>query len=768
MKICAYKNIILLACIPFSISLKGYSQRKISSKPQLNAAEKLTKYVDPYIGTGFHGHVFVGANVPFGAVQLGPTNLSQGWDWCSGYHISDSTIVGFQHTHLSGTGIGDLGDISFMPTNGPVKVSKGTLQDPKSGYFSLFDHKDEVVKPGYYSVKLKRYGIGVRLTASKRVGFHEYTYPASAQSHLIIDLQEGIGWDQPAETFIKLVNNHTIEGYRFSKGWAADQRIYFTAVLSKPIKEFSVYDSTALKQGVILKAQKVKGVITFSTSNGEKVLVKVGISPVSSANALLNINQEIPGWDFNTVVTGADGAWNIELQKIRIRADSLSQLKKFYTAMYHTMVAPSIFNDVNGDYWGADKKIHKHASFTNLTTFSLWDTYRANNPLYTIIQPERVSDMINTMLAIYQQQGTLPVWHLMANETNCMVGNSAVAVIVDAYLKGFKGFDAKLAYQAVKSTQMQDQRGLKYVKELGYIPADSTTQSVAMGLEYAIDDWCTSQMALKMAKAADYRYFSERAKNYRNYFDKQTGFMRGKISATQWRTPFSPFESRHEKDDYTEGNAWQYTWLVPQDVEGLIALQGSEQQFIKKLDSLFIVKGDLGKEHSPDISGLIGQYAHGNEPSHHIAYLYAYAGQPWKTAEKIRYVLDNFYTAKPDGIIGNEDVGQMSAWYVLSAMGFYPANPANGIYVFGSPVINEATLNVGKGKKFHIIVKNNSAVNRYIQSITLNGADYKKSFLPHRDIVKGGQLVIIMGNKPDSSWGIAPVNRPVSNVVYKR
>ncbi|MDB5023984.1 MAG: hypothetical protein JWP78_1739 [Mucilaginibacter sp.] len=768
MKICSYKSIILPVCVLFFISLKGFSQHKAVSKQRPAAPEKLTKYVDPYIGTGFHGHVFVGANVPFGAVQLGPANISQGWDWCSGYHISDSTIAGFGHTHLSGTGIGDLGDISFMPTNGLVKVFKGTLQDPESGYFSLFNHKDEVVKPGYYGVKLKRYGIGVRLTASKRVGFHEYTYPASAQSHLIIDLQQGIGWDQPVETFIKLVNNHTIEGYRFSKGWAADQRIYFTAVLSKPIKEFAVYDSTALKQGVILKAQKVKGVITFSTGNGEKVLIKVGISPVSSANALMNINQEIPGWDFNKVVSGADKAWNTELRKIRIRADSLSQLKKFYTAMYHTMIAPSIFNDVNGDYWGTDKKIHRHAPFTNLTTFSLWDTYRANNPLYTIIQPERVSDMINTMLAIYQQQGSLPVWHLMANETNCMVGNSAVPVIVDAYLKGFKGFDVKLAYQAVKATQMQDQRGLKYVKELGYIPADSTAQSVAMGLEYAIDDWCASQMALKMGNTADYRYFSKRAKNYRNYFDSQTGFMRGKISATQWRTPFSPFESRHEKDDYTEGNAWQYTWLVPQDVEGLIALEGSEQQFIKKLDSLFIVKGDLGKEHSPDISGLIGQYAHGNEPSHHIAYLYAYAGQPWKTAEKVRYILDNYYTAKPDGIIGNEDVGQMSAWYVLSAMGFYPANPANGVYVFGSPVINEATLNLAKGKKFHITVKNNSAVNKYIQNITLNGIDYKKSYLPHQDIVKGGRLVIMMGNQPGGTWGVAPAGRPVSNVVYER
>jgi predicted alpha-1,2-mannosidase len=749
------KYFIAACCAVFSISV--FAQKKHT--PSKNKTD-LTKYVDPYIGTGFHGHVFVGANVPFGAVQLGPTNLSKGWDWCSGYHISDSTIVGFQHTHLSGTGIGDLGDISFMPTTGAIHVMKGTLADPQNGYFSLFSRKDEIVKPGYYSVKLKRYNVDVKLTASNRVGFHQYIFPASKESHILIDLQEGIA-DVVTDTYIKMVNKYTIEGYRFSRGWARDQRIYFTAVFSKPIEKFAVYDTTALQQGVSLKARAVKGVITFATKTGEKVFVKVGISPVSSANALLNINKEIPDWNFNKVINDAHTAWNAELQKIRIQADSLSQLKKFYTAMYHTMVAPSTFNDVNGDYWGTDKKVHNSTSFTNLTTFSLWDTYRSANPLYTIMQPERIKDIINTMLAIYQQQGRLPVWHLMANETNTMVGNSAVPVIVDAYLKGFRGFDGELAYQAVKTTQMQDLRGLKFVKKQGFIPADSTVESVAMGLEYAIDDRCVAQMAKKMGKQADYEYFSKRAKYYQNYFDKQTGFMRGKISATEWRTPYSPFVSRHEKDDYTEGNGWQYTWLVPQDVEGLISLQGGDAGFIKKLDSLFIVKGELGKEASPDISGLIGQYAHGNEPSHHIAYLYTYAGQPWKTQEKVRQILNDFYTTKPDGIIGNEDVGQMSAWYVLSALGIYQVNPANGAYVFGSPIINNAVIMQPLGKTFRIVVKNNNSTNKYIKAVTLNGKAYKHNFLFHNELVKGGELVITMTDQP-SSFGADRGVRPKS------
>jgi predicted alpha-1,2-mannosidase len=720
----------------------------------------LTQYVDQLIGTGFHGHVFVGANVPFGAVQLGPTQLSKGWDWCSGYHISDSTIIGFQHTHLSGTGIGDLGDVSFMPTTGVINVNKGDIKNPKGGYFSLFSHKDEVIKPGYYGVRLKKYNINVQLTASKRVGFHQYTFPAAKQANIIIDLAEGIA-DIPTETYIKQVNNTTIEGYRYSRGWARAQRIYFTAIFSKPITKFAVYDSTAVQNGSTLTGKQVKGVISFASKAGEKVFVKVGISPVSIANALLNINTEIPGWDFNQVVANAKSEWNKELQKLTIKADSVSQLKKFYTAMYHTMIAPSIFNDVNGDYMGTDKQVHKKAAFNNLTTFSLWDTYRSANPLYTIMQPERVPDMINTMLAIYKEQGKLPVWHLMANETNTMVGNSAVPVVVDAYLKGFKGFDASLAYEAVKATQMQDVRGLKFVKQLGYIPADSTRENVAMGLEYAINDWCIAQMAHKMGKTEDEQYFSKRAKYYQNYFDKQTHFMRGKVSATEWRTPFNPFESRHEQDDFTEGNAWQYTWLVPHDVEGLIALQGGEQPFIKKLDSLFVVQGDLGKEHSPDISGLIGQYAHGNEPSHHIAYLYAYVGQPWKTADKVRFILDNFYTTKTDGIIGNEDVGQMSAWYVLSTLGFYPVNPANGMYVFGSPRVNEATINLPAGKKFHILVKKNSTANKYIAGVTLNGKPHLLNYLPHSSLAAGGELVITMAAKP-TTFGTAVANRPRS------
>lgn len=756
------KKQICLAGLLALFSLNSFSQSHRSTP--LKKAAGLTQYVDPYIGTGFHGHVFVGASVPFGAVQLGPTNISQGWDWCSGYHISDSTIVGFQHTHLSGTGIGDLGDISFIPTTGDVKVTKGTIKDLQSGYTSLFSHKDEVVKPGYYKVKLKRYDIGVELTASTRVGMHKYTFPASNDAHIVIDLQEGIGWDRPMETYIKQVDKNTICGYRFSKGWAVDQRIYFTAVFSKPIKTFAVYDSTASATGTELKGRKVKGVISFSTTKGEVVYAKVGISPVSAENAMLNIKTEIPGWDFNKVVADADKAWNTQLQKITIKADSLSQMKKFYTAFYHTMIAPSVFNDVNGEYWGTDKKVHKNTGFNNVTTFSLWDTYRANNPLSTIVHPEHTNDMINSMLAIYQQQGSLPVWHLMANETNCMVGYSAVPVVADALLKGYKGFDANLAYEAMKTTAMQDARGIKFVKKLGYIPADSTAESVSMGMEYAIDDWCIAQVAKKMGKQDDYAYFSKRGQYYKNYYDPKAGFMRGRLSETAWRTPYSPFISIHEHGDFTEGNGWQYTFLVPQDVEGLISLLGGQAKFNTKLDSLFIAQGDMGKFKSNDISGLIGQYAHGNEPSHPMTYFYAYSGQPWKTAEKVRYILNDFYTDKTDGIIGNEDVGQMSAWYVLSALGFYSVNPANGLYVFGSPIINEATLKLQGNKTFHVVVKNNGPQNKYINAMQLNGKTYNKTYFAHTDIINGGELVITMGDKPGTVWGVGDANKAVSEL----
>ncbi|HEX6180282.1 MAG TPA: GH92 family glycosyl hydrolase, partial [Chitinophagaceae bacterium] len=548
---------------------------------------------------------------------------------------------------------------------------------------------------------------------------------------------------------------------RYSTGWAKDQRIYFTAIFSRPMTAFSVYEDTVKQTGTEMDTVKVKGVVHFTTQASEKIVVKVGISPVSTKNALANITAEIPHWDFDRVKAAAYAAWNHELGKITIRSGDTSMLRTFYTSLYHTMVAPSIFNDHNGEYLGSDKKVH-HSSSTNLTTFSLWDTYRGANPLFTIFQQKRTGDMVNSMLAIYQQQGKLPVWHLMGNETNTMPGNSGIHVVTDAYLKGITGFDTSLAWEAVKTSAMLDERGLNYVKKYHFIPADSMVESVAMGLEYAIADWGIAQMARKMGKVADHEYFRDRAKNYTYYLDPSTRFMRGRIAETKWRTPFSPFEAKHMKDDFSEGNSWQYTWLVPHDVEGLMELLGGEEAFIKKLDSLFVIRGSMGKDASADITGLIGQYAHGNEPSHHIAYLYAFAGQPWKTADKVRFILDSMYTPTTDGLCGNEDVGQMSAWYVLSALGFYQVNPANGMYVFGSPLVDEARITMDNGKAFRIIVKNNSAANKYIQSMTLNGSEYSTSFILYKNIVAGGDLVITMGPAPSATWGVAKESRPSS------
>lgn len=729
----------LIPCIFGTVfCLSSTLQAQEKNNAAATGSSRLTQFVDPYIGTGGHGHVFLGASVPFGAVQLGPTNASSGWDWCSGYHYSDSTIVGFSHTHLSGTGIGDLGDISILPS---IDNSR-----------ALYTHDQEQVKPGYYAVHMAPSKIFAELTASERVGFHRYTFPASNTAKISINLRQGIGWDGPVETYIKMINDTTIAGYRYSKGWANDQRIFFTAIFSKPIEKFIASDSTALLKGTEFKGRNLIGTAHFKTRDKEQIQIRVGISPVSMENAAMNIQAEVPAWNFDQLVEKADEAWNKELNKLVVKTNILKDKKNFYTALYHTMIAPSTFNDHNGDYRGTDKKVYKNAGFTNLTTFSLWDTYRAAHPLYTIIQPKRVNDMISTMLAIYQQQGKLPVWHLMGNETNTMVGNPAIPVIADAYLKGFSSFNPELAFEAMKSTMMMDERGLNFVKKFGYIPADSTVESVAMGLEYSIADWSLAQVALKMKKMDDYAYFQKRGKNYENYFDKSTNFMRGRLGKNTWRTPFDPINSVHRADDFTEGNAWQYTWLVPQDPEGLIKLMGGKTPFIKKLDSLFITEGHLGADASPDISGLIGQYAHGNEPSHHITYLYAYANQPWKTAKHVRYILNNLYTDKPDGLSGNEDVGQMSSWYIFSALGFYPANPVSGAYVFGSPLFDEATINLESGKKFNIRVISNSPENIYIQNITLNGKTHNSAFIKHQDITNGGNLVIKMGKQPSKTW----------------
>lgn len=698
------------------------------------SAQDYTQYVNPFIGTGGHGHVFLGANVPFGNIQAGPTQKKQGWDWCSGYHYSDSTVIGFGQMHLSGTGIGDLGDVSLLPMTNPSQ------REVK------FSHRAEYVRPGYYSVMLAS-GIRVELTATQRVAFHRYSFPADAtKGYIALNLAQGIGWDKMTSCKFKQESDKTVTGFRMSEGWAKDQRVYFVAEFSEPVKlEENERDTI--------------GIFSVASTN-QPLLVKVGISAVSVENARENLQQELPGWNFASVVAKANADWNRELSKIAIKTQDERAKRIFYTALYHTMIAPSVFSDVNGEYRGADGKTHK-GDFTDYTTFSLWDTYRAAFPLMTLIQPEMQRDLAETMLHIFKQQGKLPVWHLMGNETDCMVGNPGIPVLVDIALKGFN-VDKKAVFEAVKASAMRDERGMGLLKKYGYIPCDldPEKETVAKGLEYALADACIAKLAKQLGKTEDYKYFYKRSQSYRDfYFDKQTKFMRGVTSDHKFREPFDPFSTVHRQDDYTEGNAWQYVWLVPHDVHGLVAAFGGEKPFVSKLDSLFIVNGDMGAEASPDITGLIGQYAHGNEPSHHILYMYNYVGQPWKGADKIRYVLANLYHDDFDGLSGNEDVGQMSAWYILSSVGFYQVDPAGGRYVFGSPLFDEATLNVGNGKTFRVVAHNNSSENKYIQSAKLNGKPYTRSYIDFKDIVRGGTLEFVMGNKP-SQFGVKPSDRP--------
>lgn len=733
-----------LCCFIAVATLLSCNNMKVERQSPAN----LSAYVDPYIGTGGHGHVFLGANVPFGFVQLGPTQHTRGWDWCSGYHYSDSVLAGFSHLHLSGTGIGDLGDVALLPVVGNEREQ-------------MFRHENEVVKPGYYAVKLDGTGIGVELTATARTGFHKYTYPpmANGKAGMLIDLKYGIGWDEPVEGFVTQENDSVISGYRISTGWAKYQQVYFSMTFSQPIARFEVSEADNFSGAPSLTAKNVFGKAQFDLPAGTPLYVKVGLSAVSIDNAKLNLETEQPGWNFERTAKNATDAWNRELNRIRIKTGNEDVKKVFYTALYHSMFAPSLFCDVNGDYRGSDRAVHQRPAFKNYTTFSLWDTYRAAHPLATLIHKEQSADYGRTMIAIFNEQGKLPVWHLMGNETDCMVGNPAIPVLADLVLKGFD-VDKEAAYQAMKASAMLDERGLGYLREYGYIPYDKEPEALSKSMEYALADWSLAQVAKQLGKQDDYDYFVKRSKAYTHYFDPKTGFMRGLSSDGKFRTPFNPFESVHRDNDYTEGNAWQYTWLVPHDVHGLIGLFGSDEAFISKLDSLFTAEGDLGANASPDISGLIGQYAHGNEPSHHILYLYAYVGQPWKTAEKVRQVLTTLYTSHPDGLSGNEDVGQMSAWYILSALGFYQVAPAGGVYVFGSPLIDEATLDVGDGKTFNIIAHHNSDRNIYIQKVMLDGEPYTKSYINYADIVAGGTLEFFMGDRPSDTFGVAKEDRP--------
>ena len=718
------KNLIMAALV-----LAGCSQKPLS----------YTDYVDTKIGTGGHGHVFVGANVPFGLVQLGPTSIPEQWDWCSGYHDSDSTVIGFSHTHLSGTGIGDLFDVTVMPVTGEVNYSRGTEEEPQSGLWSYADRTQEVTRPGYYSVPLIRYGIKAEMTATNRVGLHRYTFPASDDAGIVIDLENGGCWDDPTETFIEACGDNAVRGYRYSKGWADAQRIYFYAEFSKPFTDLRIHSVNYMP--LYARAD-------FSTTEGEQILMKVALSPVSMEGAAANMAAELPGWDFEATADAADKAWNGELSKIDIETADEQARKVFYTALYHSMIAPATFCDVNGDYRGADGKTYADPGYTTYTTFSLWDTYRAAMPLYSIFQSGRYVDFINTMLAIYKEQGKLPVWHLHGCETDCMVGNPGIPPVADAIVKEFEGFDYELAMEAMKASALRPDRGQDFRMKYGYIPNDLFGESVAYDLEYALADGALAQAAKKMGKEEDYQHFLNRSKSYVHLFDHELQFLRGKDSKGRFRTEYSPFASTHRADDYCEGNGWQYTWLVPHDFKGLVSCFGSKEAFLTKLDELFTVSSVVeGQETSPDISGLIGQYAHGNEPSHHILYFYTMAGQPWKTADKVREVLATMYSDQPDGLSGNEDVGQMSSWYVLSSLGFYEVEPASARYWFGTPLFDKASVEVAGGT-FTVIAENNSDENRYIQSVKLNGKTYTKGYIEHKDIAAGGELVLTMGAEP--------------------
>ena len=695
--------------------------------------QNLTQYVNQYVGTGGHGHTFMGANVPFGLVQLGPTEPTRGWDWCSGYYYDDDELIGFGHMHLSGTGIGCLGDVAFLP----VKDFKQTS--------TRFKHEAEKVHPGYYSLQLTDPNVLVELTATERCGFHRYTFKDGAKAQLALDLSQCIGWDKLNDCLLTQESTTRLTGFRRSNGWAADRRIYFSIDFSQPV--------------TVHRLDSMERVVVSVADNTKPLLVKVALSPVSIDKAKLNMQAEMAGWDFDATVKAADDAWNRELARIQIQTNDQTKKRVFYTAMYHLMTSCSKFNDVDREYRGADGKVHK-ADFTNYTTLSLWDTYRAAHPLMTVAFPEMQRDFAQTFLNIYKQQGRLPVWHLMGSETDCMVGNPGAIVLADLTMKGFVE-DKELALEALKATQMKDIRSLGLLKEHGYIPwnLEPENETVAKALEYCAADDGVAKVAKLLGKVDDYEYFFNRSRSYKKYYDPETRFMRAVGTDGKFRLPFNPFFAEHRTNDYTEGNAWQYTFLVPHDVKGLIQLFGSDKAFMSKLDSLFFVEGWAGDNASPDMSGMTGQYAHGNEPSHHVIYMYNYAGRPDKAAPLLRKMLNEMYLDQPDGLSGNEDVGQMSAWYILSSVGLYQVDPVGGRFVIGSPLFDKATVNVGGGKTFTVVAKNNSDRNIYVQSARLNGKTLKNSYIDFNDIRHGGTLELVMGPKP-SKWGAAPACRP--------
>ena len=762
------KNIVLCFFVIVALITNAC---KYSEKSIISNSEKVTQntaYVNPFIGTGGHGHTFPGAIVPNGMVQLSPDTRTDGWDACGGYHYSDSSIKGFSHTHLSGTGIGDLGDFLFMPFTGETKLDAGTLENPDTGYRSRFSHNNEKATPGYYQVNLLDYNINVELTASTRVGFHKYTFPAEETKNIIIDLDHNIHDRNVVNSTIKVISDTEISGYKHIKGWAPNRHIYFHAKFNQPF-DTEIFKEK-ISQGALseVSGRKLLAVLKFKKTNSEPLLIKVGISSVDFDGAKKNLEQEIIDWDFDKVKQDALNHWEKQLNQIQVEGGTEDEKTIFYTSLYHTAMSPYVFNDVDGRYRGMDQKIYTSEKDV-YTVFSLWDTFRSFHPLLNITEPERNNEFVNTLLNKYEHGGILPKWELNANYTGTMIGYHAVPVIVDAYFKGNRNFDVEKAYKAIVHAATYNTDGIlfpdeevkeklspmakKYNAELGYIPSDLENESVAKALEYAYNDWCIAQMARDLGKVEDYNHFMERSKRYAKYFDKETGFMRGVLQNGKFREPFDPKFSQHRKDDYTEGNAWQWTWFVPHDVDGLIDLMGGKDKFTTKLDELFSTSSELKGDHvSSDISGLIGQYAHGNEPSHHITHMYNFVGQSHKTQKLVNQIMSTLYFNDPNGLSGNEDCGAMSAWYILNAMGFYSFSPGNDMYSVGRPIFDKVTINLTNGKTFHIIAKNNSPQNMYVQSLKINGEYVNTPFFKHEAILNGATLEFEMGPKENTTF----------------
>lgn len=744
------KYIILLILF---IGLSSSCTKKINQNT--NREESLVKYVDPFIGTGGHGHTYPGATVPFGMLQVSPINGISNWDWCSGYHYSDSIVVGFSHLSLSGTGIGDLADILFMPINKEVNLSEMPISRDSLTYKSTYSHSNEKASPGYYQVFLEDHNVNVELTTSLRTAFHKYTFSETDKQSVVIDLGFAINWDKATETSLQIEDEFTISGYRFSKGWAKNQKVFFVAKFSKPIVKHQLFADKKVIEGSSAKGIKTALQVLFKENESRELLAKVSVSSVSIDNAKDNLDSN--GFNFESVKTQAENTWEEALSKIKIEStvDSLKTI--FYTAMYHAQLAPVTFSDKNGQFRKENDSIVTANNYTAYSTLSLWDTFRAEHPLLTLIAPDKVSDITNTMLEYYETKKILPVWTLYGNETNTMTGYHSIPVIVEAYLKGIKGFDAEKAYEAMKTTMMQDERGLNHYKKYGYIPYNLLDESVTITLEYAYDDWCIAQMAKALGKVNDYKFFLNRSKAYQYLFDAETGFMRGKSeNGKSWHEPFDPKYSNHrEHTDYTEGNAWQHSWFVPHNVKNLVSIHGGNEIFTNRLEQLFTESSEItGSNVSADISGLIGQYAHGNEPSHHIAYLFNHANQPWRTQYWSRHIMDTQYNTTPNGLSGNEDCGQMSAWYVFSSMGLYPMNPASTNYEIGSPIFEKSVINISEGKTFIIEAENVSEKNIYIQSATLNDKRFNQTTVSHKSILSGGTLHFVMGDAPNENWGI--------------